>query len=185
MIAEGKYRGRGVTGTGAMGKTEKGAPQVGVEFDFLDLPGTRMTWYGNFSETTVGDEQKPIYQITLESLYHCGWISGDLQNLDGLDRNEVTLVVKHNEYNGKTQAKIAWVNKAGGGMKNAMPPTELSAFAAKMKGASLSTRKALGVPPAEQMKAKPKPAAPPAGAGDAWEGDEPDPNWLRDDAGPA
>lgn len=183
MIAEGKHRGRGVPGTGVMGKTAKGAPQVGVEFEFLDIPGQRLTWYGNFSETVVGEDQKPIYQITLESLYHCGWISGDLQNLDGLDQNEVTLTVKHEEYQGKTHAKIAWVNKAGGGiaMKNAMPTNELAAFSAKMKGASLSTRKALGVPPADQMKVKPRPVTPPAGAGDAWEPEgEPDPAWLRD-----
>ncbi len=182
MIAEGKYRGRGVPGTGVMGKTEKGMPQVGVEFELLDFPGQRMTWYGNFSETTVGEDQKPIYQITLESLYHCGWISGDLQNLDGLDQNEVTLVVKHEEYNGKTRAKIAWVNKSGGGiaMKNAIPQNELAAFSAKMRGASLSTRKALGVPPPEQMKAKAKPATPPNGAGDAWEPEDKPPEWLNE-----
>jgi hypothetical protein len=180
MIAEGKHRGRGVTA--AMGKTEKGHPQVAVEFEFLDLPGTRLTWFGNFSETTVGEDQKPLYQITLESLYHCGWISGDLQDLAGIDQNEVTLVVKHDEYQGKTRAKIAWVNKAGSGvaMKNAMPSNELSAFAARMKGASMATRKSLNIPPAETMKAKPRPATPPAGAGDAWEPEDKPPEWLND-----
>lgn len=175
MIAEGKYRGRGVQGTGAMGKTENGHPQVAVEFDFLDVPGTRMPWYGNFSETCVGEEQKPIYQITLESLYHCGWISGDLNNLDGLDRNEVTLVVKHETYQGKTRAKIAWVNKAGMLIKNAMPENELKSFAAKMKGASMGVRKSLGVPPAEQMKRR----EPPPGSGDAYEGSDEPPEWMN------
>ena len=178
MIAEGKYRARGVSGTGAMGKTEKGMPQVAVEFDLLDVPGTRMTWYGNFAETTVGEDQKPIYQITMESLYHCGWISGDLNNLDGLDRNEVTVVVKHEEYQGKTRAKIAWVNKSGTLVKNAMPENELKAFAAKMKGASMGVRKSLNIPPPEQMK--PRAQTPPAGAGDAWEPSDEPPSWLNE-----
>lgn len=180
-MEDGKYRARGVAGSAAMGKTDKGAPQVAVMFEFLDHPGTRMAWYGSFSETTVGNDQKPLYQVTMESLYHCGWEGPDLRDLTGVDRNEVTVVVKNEEYQGKTRAKISWVNGMGGSLiKNEMVDTELNAFAAKMKGAALSAKKNLKLP--EQSARKPSNGQQqkrPANAGDAYE-DEPPPDWMSD-----
>jgi hypothetical protein len=181
-MEDGKYRARGVTA--AMGKTEGGKPQVAVEFEFLDHPGVRLPWYGSFAETTVGQDQKPLYQITMESLYHCGWEGPDLRDLTGIDRNEVSVVVANEEYQGKTRPKIKWVNAAGGGLiKNEMASDELSGFAAKMKGAALSTRKNMRLPdPAAKPKAngqQQKRREPPPGSGDAYEDDSP-PDWMND-----
>lgn len=182
MMDDGKYRARAVTGSATIGKTDKGSPQIAVMFELLDHPGTRLPWYGSFAETTVGQDQKPLYQITIESLYHCGWEGPDLRDLTGIDRNEVTVVVKNEEYQGKTRSKIAWVNSSGGGLiKNEMADTELSGFAAKMKGAALSTKKSMKLaepakkPNGQQQKRR----EPPPGSGDAYE-DESPADWMNE-----
>lgn len=92
---------------------------------------------------------------TIESLEYCGWTGDDLSvfaredaPLQGLDLNDVEIVVELEEYEKdgekKTAAKVAWVNRIGGGrglnVENVMPAAEAAAFAQKMKGLVLKTR---------------------------------------------
>ena len=130
MLAPGNYRGRPVRA--ALGITSKGTEQIAVEFELIEPAGERMTWYGFFTEATT--------DRTIESLRHCGWQGVDLsvfiegeQLPAGFDR-EVDLVVKHEEYEGKTRARIAWVNSGGGlAMKNVMDKVQGQTFAERMK----------------------------------------------------
>lgn len=140
-IQDGTYRARAVGA--ALGETKGGKEQVAVEFELLtdDLtPGQRITWFGYFTEKTTAR--------TIESLRICGWTGSDLTDLEGIGANEVELVVENEEWEGKTRAKVQWVNKAGGGLSLAAPLSadKAKAFAARMKGAVLAFDQAAGQP---------------------------------------
>lgn len=147
MLDPGRYTARAIEA--ALGKTNGGKPQVAVLFEVTqgDATGSQITWYGYFTDKTE--------QRTYESLTACGWNGDNLATLDGVDTEEVSLVVAHEEdLDGELQAKVRWVNKLGAGalqMKARMDEGEALAFAQKMRGNVLAYRK--------QNGAAPKPAA--------------------------
>jgi hypothetical protein len=71
----------------------------------------RCTWMGFLT--------KKAEERTIQALRLCGWYGEDITNLleDGLALNEVEVVIQHEEYNDRTRAKIAFVNKIGSGPK--------------------------------------------------------------------
>ena len=150
MIPAGKYIGTPVSA--ALGTTSSGKEQIAVQFEFLEPVGERMTWYGFFTDAA--------FDRTIESLRAMGWTGSALDEFAGeklpagVD-HQVELVVQHEEYQGKTQARLSFVNSIGAGLalKSAMTHDQARAFAAKMKGriAALSG----GVPPAARPKAVP------------------------------
>lgn len=183
MISEGKVKARAVEAD--LGTTNNGKEQIAVCFRILEGPddGQHITWYGYFSDAAQ--------QRTLESMRHCGWEGDDIaainpQNMCGLDANEVQLVIEHDTYNGKTAAKVQWVNKTGAGgvaLNSRMDDAQRRAFAARMKGAAIASRKAAGgngngakaAAPAKPRTA-PGPMPRPTGQrGDAYEDDDPGP----------
>lgn len=128
MIAAGTYQAV-ASGTqwGTAGEDNK--KQIVVAFRLLDGPqvGQSISWFGYFTTKT--------WERTVEALRLCGWKGTDLENLGSLDQ-KVELVIEHEEYEGKTRARVQWVNKLGGGqvkLKNPMSPTEVRGFAAMMK----------------------------------------------------
>lgn len=134
-IAQGRYRARAVQG--GLGMTSKGNPQVAVEFELLDedWAGERITWFGGFNDESKTGKGKTQLDFTLAALRAAGWTGDDLSNLEGLGSTEVSIVVKHEEYEGKMQARVQWVNAPGGlALKSPMSPEAASAFAARMKG---------------------------------------------------
>lgn len=144
LIAEGNYRGKPVRG--ALGLTSTGKEQIAVQFDFVEPAGTRLTWYGYFTDAAM--------DRTIESLRHCGWRGDDLSVFDGQSLpagfdQEVELVVKHEEYQGKTSARIAFINGGGGlAMKEALTQDQASAFAKRMKSRIGAFDRAAGRAPA-------------------------------------
>ena len=154
MLNPGRYTARAVEA--ALGKTNGGKPQVAVLFEVTqgDHIGEQITWYGYFTDKTE--------QRTYESLTACGWTGDNLATLDGIDTEEVSLVVKHEPHfeTGEMQAKVQWVNKLGAGalqMKARMDDGEALAFAQRMRGNVLAYRKNGGAP----KPVAPKPAATP------------------------
>lgn len=129
MIAAGFYKAKAVTW--ALGETSTGKEQVAVEFALFDeegVEGPHMTWFGYFTDNTT--------ESTLKALRTCGWVGTDLSDLQGLDANEVQLVIEHETYDGKTRAKVRWVNPVGQGglaLKSQMDGAKAKAFAAKMR----------------------------------------------------
>jgi hypothetical protein len=157
MLEKGFYRARAVEY--ALGKTEKGNRQVAVRFqtfDSEDRPGEQITWYGYFTEKTA--------ERTLESLQHCGWEGDDITDLAGIERNEVQLVVEHEEYEGKTHARVAWVNRAGGGgiaIKAPLDEAEKVDFAREVKAKLLAMRQGQRRAPAARSASSRAPEPPP------------------------
>lgn len=182
---------RAVACEAGMGKAGSGAEQVAVSFELLEGPnaGEKITWYGYFSEKT--------WERTVESLRACGWEGDDLAHLDGIDRNEVLLVIEHEpNQDGKVFAKVRWVNKLGGGgvaLKEALEGRELQSFAAQMKGRikALSAGKPSAKPASRPAPARQPPPArrqpePPASDyddrgenGPPPPGDDDVPPWVR------
>jgi hypothetical protein len=158
MLSPGYYRARAVEY--ALGKTQNGTRQVAVRFEVLDEQGApggeRVTWYGYFTEKTA--------ERTLESLQYCGWEGDDVTDLTGIERNEVQIVVEHEEYEGKTNARVAWVNRAGGGsiaIKAPLDEAEKAAFAREMKAKVLAMRQGQRRAPASRSAAARAPEPPP------------------------
>jgi hypothetical protein len=132
-LVAGTFRAKAVTG--GLGYTSTEKPQVAVEFQILDeeFANEAITWFGYFTDDTK--------ERTFESLRVMGWKTDDLSNLDGITENEVRIVVKEEEYQGKTSLKVAWVNKPGGlALKTPMSPQQAKAFAASMRGEALASR---------------------------------------------
>lgn len=158
MIEAGRYKAKGVLG--ALGETSKGAPQVAVLVEITEgeHAGTQLTWHGYFTQLT---EDK-----TLEQLRVLGWSTDDLDDLKGIDANEVSIVVEHEtDDKGETRAKVRWINRPGGlAMKQVMDATAAKKFAASMKAKAIASRKAGGapqrngaLPPRRQAQDEPSP----------------------------
>jgi len=130
MIPAGIYTAK-ATGSFDFGTSSGGTEQVAVEVEILEgnEAGHFMTWFGFFTEKTS--------ERTVESLRLLGWQGDDITKLEGLGSRRVSIVVEHEEYQGKVSAKIQWVNRLGGlGVKLKAPMDDAAKrkFAAKMKG---------------------------------------------------
>lgn len=154
MIPEGKHRARATDWD--LGEASTGTQQIGVQFEFLDEPhtGTRMTWFGFFTDKALAS--------TVKALRAMGWTGADPSELAGrggtLDANEVTLVVENEtDQQGQARPRIRWVNPAGGmAMAKPLAGDSLRAFGAQMRA------KILALDPANAAKHAARPAAQPA-----------------------
>ena len=109
--------------------SSKGTKAICVRFEILDGDdaGTYINWYGYFSEKT--------WERTVESLKYMGFKGTDLTELGEL-QEMVSLEVINEEYNGKNQSKVKWVNSLGAKnilVNSPMPDRDLREFAAAMQ----------------------------------------------------
>jgi hypothetical protein len=122
-----------------------GTKQVLVQFEILEgvHAGRRVPWWGYFSEKA--------WENTVKGLRACGFKGDDLAALPAqqLDQ-EVSIVVGVNEWNGKKNNRVEWVNASSGGIKLAAPMNgnDLRQFSAFMKS------RAAKVPAVEGKKAE-------------------------------
>ena len=134
-MQEGRFKARACSW--GLGYTSTGKEQVAVELKLTEevFTGERITWYGYFTEGTQ--------ERTFESLRALGWEGDDLSNLTGLDKNEVSIVVQGEEYQGRTSLKVKFINPLGGlALKETMTPDQAKAFARRMKGWAVASRQA-------------------------------------------
>jgi len=139
------------------GEAKSGTKQVVVHFQILegDHAGTRLPWFGFFT--------KDAARRTVEALRLAGFKGDDLATLptQQLDQ-KVSVTVEHSEWEGKVRAKVAWVNRPGGGgvkLANPMGADKLRMFAAQMK------THVKGVAEVAGEKGVPGEGAPPVGPG--------------------
>lgn len=112
-----KLRNYGIKLSGA------GKPQIACQFQIIeDEQVYNLTWYGSFTEKATDNTIKTLcgvmdlfaepseVEAAMDRIAEEGVDSG-LLNMD----KEYSLVVEHDEYNGKTNAKIRWVNNVGSG----------------------------------------------------------------------
>lgn len=143
------------------GEAKTGTKQVLVQFEIIDGPhsGRLLPWFGFFSEKA--------HERTLEALRLCGFKGDDLMAvLEQPMDQEVSITVEHEVYEGKSHARVAWVNAPGGGgvtLAKPMGADQFRQFAAQLKS------KLAKVPAVDGKKAERGIAAPVNGAGAARE----------------
>lgn len=129
--------------------------QISVEFETIDvngetgeetLTGETITWIGTFSDKTT--------DRTIEALIHAGWQGEDPSELHGKPGSSelptsVDLVCEPEEWEGRWQLKVQWVNKPGRGrfaFKEPMSETDLRSFGAQLRANVKAVRAAGGAP---------------------------------------
>jgi hypothetical protein len=114
-------------------KGKDGAPgkkQVLMQFEILDgqHAGRRVPWWGYFTEKS--------WTNTVKGLRACGFKGDELHTLPSqqLDQ-EVSITIGINEWDGKQNNRVEWVNPASSGIKLADPMSgnDLRQFSAFMK----------------------------------------------------
>lgn len=134
MLAAGTYKARAVSGHLSVAQT--GTEFVGVLFT-LSEGGEQVPYRGWLTDKTL--------KSTLKALRACGWEGDDLSDLRGIDRNEVYLVIEHEEDDrGRMQARVKWVNATEHGPMMELPSAEKKAAAAKWRAAIIAERQASG-----------------------------------------
>ena len=161
MIEAGKHRARALHAE--LGLTKNGFEQIGIEFELLDLPGQRISYYGVFT----GGAQ----EWTIKAMRTAGFRGTDITDMSSLtgETPEVLLVVEHEKYERRVRAKVKFVNTMGGvSMKDPLSGDRAKAFAAKMKGVFLSDERSNGggtktqAPKRQAQRTVPKGVAPKA-----------------------
>lgn len=112
MYAQGKFKAE-VLGGVLTKSSSKGTEQVAVTFRLLEGPdeGRDITAY-----LALTDARLPY---TVKELRLMGW-KDDLNDLLTIQGSFVDLVLEHEQYNGKTQTKVKFINAPGtGGVKAA------------------------------------------------------------------
>ncbi len=183
MISIGKHRARG--SDGGFGESSQAKTKfVRVPFVITqgEFTGQSVSWDGYFTD---GARDR-----TIQSLRYCGctFPGDDITNLEGIDKNEVEIVVEHEPYTfpvgharageSITRVRVAWVNGGTGGIREEeqMDPAKKAAFAASMKGALVAARMKSGGSASSPNGGKRAPA-PKAGQ---WDGTGPDPSGVED-----
>ena len=100
------------------GESKTGTPHIALEFEVTDgaWSGQRISAYRYLSEKTM--------DRTLEDMRTCGWTGKDLTDLSGIYTNDVEIVVADETYEGKTYARVQWINKLGGKASGAPLPED-------------------------------------------------------------
>ena len=130
-----------------IGETKDGNPQAAVTFSFQDSESKNrvMTWYGHFTDKTI--------EKTIDSLLICGLKGNDPRELGkgleggALDTNrEVSIVVEHDQtQDGKTIAKVRWVNRLGGNAFKRMDQADVFRKLPDLRGQVVDRRKETGI----------------------------------------
>jgi hypothetical protein len=168
-IQDGKYRGKAKASAPILIESGKGTPGISVEIAFLDpaLAGASLTWTGWLSDGA--------FDRTVESLRILGWAGAELDNVSGLDANEVEVVVKAEEYDGNWYPRIQFINRLGGALGAPMAPDKAKKFAAAMRARIQALDAAKGTSKPTNQK-KQSSSAPPASRGGYDSRDVPPPS---------
>ena len=143
LFPKGKYRARADREV-EWGTSDKGSDYCVVDFQVTqgELQGDHIKAWLYFTEATR--------DRSIESLRYCGctFPANDITDVTGIDANEVEIVVDHETYEGKTKAKVKWVNAArGAGVKDEqrMDPHAKKSFAERMKASLLAAKVSAGL----------------------------------------
>lgn len=112
---------------GTISYTKTGKEQVTVHFALLDGPDKdrQVAWTGFFTDA--------CFERTIKSLRYTGWKGDDLSDLSTIGDADCQVTVEHQSYEGKTYARVAWVNPAGGMIGTPMATSEMADFARTMQ----------------------------------------------------
>jgi len=137
LIAAATYRMRADKSTYEIGKSDKGTEGAKVRCIILgegDVDTGDSIWYTGW----LSDAAMPY---TVKALRNMGWVGDDIFAGEGIGSLPFEGVVGHEEYEGKTYARLQFVNKPGGGgiqMSKDFSDAEKRKLAARVKAMSAS-----------------------------------------------
>lgn len=102
--------------------------------EYAGITLTKFLYFGN----TLDKGGKTGEERSLEALRVIGFTGDDIDKFcDQVPSNLVEITIQHEQYNGKTQVKVGFINRPGGGggfvLKEKLDARELRANAAKLK----------------------------------------------------
>jgi hypothetical protein len=103
--------------------------------DYAGMVLTKFFYFGD----VLDKGGRTAMDRSLESLRIAGFKGDDIDTFsDQAPANQVEITVEHQEYQGKTQARIGFVQRPGGSgsgyvIKEAIPPRELKSIAGRLK----------------------------------------------------
>lgn len=136
-IPAGIYSARGIAGSEQYGTTSNGNDQIVVDLTLLADADGREVGEQVSVFLVFSDKAAPF---SIERLRALGWTGTDLSQLDGIDRQEVQVQVKYEEYRGEQKMKVEILT--GGGrvaLKNQLDASGKKAFAAKFADLAKAT----------------------------------------------
>ncbi len=157
MIEKGTYPAKAWSQV-KFGKNANNKPFVRVKFEIKDHGS--ILWDGFLTDEAA--------ERTLEQLENCGWNGKKLDSaLEGMGTKAVELVVDHEEFEGKTYARVKWVNRPGGNVKNEFTGGDFSQLQNRLAGvlAKRNQKREMEQPAREREP------------GDDFDGDFDDPNF--------
>ena len=119
MIAEQKNT-RAQVVTAGLTETKSGKEQIAIGFQLLDGPdaGQSISKFGSLSDAAL--------PYTTKDLRTLGWKDG--QEIDTIVSAECKLTIVHEEYEGKTSAKVKWINSITSAPPKLAPARALDAM---------------------------------------------------------
>lgn len=129
MIPAGQYVARALHWE--LGNTGTGKETICVLMEIMegDQSGRSIRWNGYFTDKSMNR--------TFKALRACGWKTDDIGVLEGLGDQLVQIVVEHeiSQQNGKSYAKVAWINPIATSIKmdHPMDANQRAMFVARMK----------------------------------------------------
>lgn len=125
----------------AITESSKGNEQAAVTFR-VDGAGT-ITWWGSFSEKAAPH--------TIKALLVCG-LKGNNPAGPLEVGKEVSIVIEDEVgQDGKTRAKVRWVNALGGAVRNVVPPDMAKAKLSALEGAVMMARGELNIQESDEI----------------------------------
>jgi hypothetical protein len=113
---------------------------VALTFEFKDDTSLRqLTWFGYLSDAAIG--------IAIKGMITAGLKSNDLLTLLGPEAfhdKEVQITVENEEYDGKTRARIKWINEISGSKWKNMEPTNARTLLSQFTNHVGAVRKEMG-----------------------------------------
>jgi hypothetical protein len=130
MIKPGKYKARARSWEPRISK--KGNKYLEVTFVIDDA--TSIVWRGTFTDKTL--------ETVLASLRVCGWNGHDFMYFEGLDTNEVELVIQdETDDRGRTGPRVRWINALGTRSAGELDEAAMDDFAAELQIMVEATKK--------------------------------------------
>ncbi len=139
-VAVKRTDGEGVEAYARLALTSKEDFMVIAYIQLIDHPETfPIPWRGTFGDTIMGKgskNEKTVRRRTVESLKYMVFKGEDISEVETQELDQIiSVVVEHDEHEGKTRLKIAWVNQSGGGTIQFTPmkKSDIKSFAKKMR----------------------------------------------------
>ncbi len=145
MIKAGRYQAKFLE-TSGLGKSKNGSDQIVIRFELIDgdFAGHTLLWYGSFTGNAA--------KVTTDALRTLGWDGKDIREFSegknagncpaGFGLHDVSVTVSLNSYQGKTAARIDFVNPKDGlgiqGVKR-MEASDADALAARLGQSTVAT----------------------------------------------